>query len=44
MGPGEVMIFSPPDEAARSANANVRNDELLPGMNYNATDSGIFFD
>ena len=44
MGPGEVMIFSPPGEAARSSNANVRNDELLPGMNYNATDSGIFFD
>ena len=20
------------------------NDELLPGLNYNATDSGIFFD
>ena len=44
MGPGEVMIFSPPNEGARSPNANVRNDELLPGMNYNATDSGIFFD
>ena len=44
MGPGEVMIFSPPGEAARSGNANVRNDELLPGMNYNATDSGVFFD
>ena len=44
MGPGEVMIFSPPNEAARSANANARNDELLPGMNYNAIDSGIFFD
>ena len=44
MGPGEVMIFSPPNEGARSTNANVRNDELLPGMNYNATDSGIFFD
>ena len=44
MEPGEVMIFSPPNEGARSTNANVRNDELLPGMNYNATDSGIFFD
>jgi len=44
MEPGEVMIFSPPSEGARSTTANVRNDELLPGMNYNATDSGIFFD
>ncbi len=44
MGPGEVMIFSPPNAGARSTTANVRNDELLPGMNYNATDSGIFFD
>ena len=37
------MIYSPPNEAARSANANVLNDELLPGLNYNNTDSGIFF-
>jgi hypothetical protein len=44
MGPGEVMIFSPPNEGARSGSANVRNDELLPGMNYDATTSGIFFD
>ena len=44
MRPGEVMIFSPPNGADRSGNANVRNDELKLGMNYNATDSGIFFD
>ena len=43
MAPGEVMVYSPPNEAARSPNANVLNDELLPGLNYNATDSGIFF-
>jgi hypothetical protein len=42
MGPGEVMIFSPPDTADRSANANEYNDELLPGMNYTTT-SGIEF-
>ena len=44
MAPGEVMIYSPPNEAARSSNATVLNDELLPGLNYNVTDSGIFFD
>ena len=43
MEPGEVMIYSPPNEGARSSNANVLNDELLTGLNYNATDSGIFF-
>ena len=42
MEPGEVMIFSPPDTAARSGNANEFNDELLPGMNYTTT-SGIEF-
>jgi Tfp pilus assembly protein PilV len=42
MAPGEVMIFSPPDTAARSSNANELNDELLPGMNYTNT-SGIEF-
>ena len=42
-GAGEVMIYSPPNEGSRSANANVLNDELLPGLNYNNTDSGIFF-
>jgi hypothetical protein len=42
MEPGEVMIFSPPDTAARSGNANELNDELLPGMNYTST-SGIEF-
>ena len=44
MTPGEVMIFSPPNENGRSSDANVMNDELLPGMNYDATTSGIFFD
>lgn len=44
MAPGEVMIYSPPNESERSDDANVLNDELLPGMNYNATSSGIFFD
>ena len=44
MEPGEVMIYSPPNEGSRSSNANVLHDELLPGINYNATDSGIFFD
>ena len=43
MAPGEVMIFSPPDAAVRSSNANELNDELLPGMNYTTT-SGIVFD
>ena len=43
MAPGEVMIFSPPDAAVRSPNANELNDELLPGMNYTTT-SGIVFD
>ncbi|MDG1302429.1 MAG: hypothetical protein P8R37_12670, partial [Opitutae bacterium] len=43
MNPGEVQIYSPPNESDRSANANVLNDELRPGMNYNVTDSGIFF-
>ncbi|MGB2561195.1 MAG: hypothetical protein ACPIG6_11420, partial [Akkermansiaceae bacterium] len=44
MEPGEVKIYSPPNEAARSSNANVLNDELVPGLNYDATTSGIFFD
>jgi len=44
MNPGEVQIYSPPNESDRSANANVLNDELKLGMNYNVTDSGIFFD
>jgi hypothetical protein len=44
MGPGEVLIYSPPNESDRSSTANVLNDELKFGMNYNATDSGIFFD
>jgi Tfp pilus assembly protein PilX len=47
MEPGEVKIYSPPNETGetrRSANANVLQDELLPGLNYNNTDSGIFFD
>jgi Tfp pilus assembly protein PilX len=47
MNPGEVLIYSPPKEDGpdqRSSNANVKNDELLPGMNYDVTESGIFFD
>jgi hypothetical protein len=44
MTPGEVKIFSSPDEALGSGNDNVLYSELEPGMNYNATDSGIFFD
>ena len=44
MNPGEVQIYSPPKESDRSSDANVLNDELYPGMNYDATDSGIFFD
>ena len=44
MNPGEVQIYSPPNETDRSNTANVLNDELKPGMNYNVTDSGIFFD
>jgi len=44
MQPGEVLIYSPPNETDRSTTANVLNDELKPGMNYNATDSGIFFE
>ena len=44
MKPGEVLIYSPPKEADRSSDANVMNDELLLGMNYDATTSGIFFD
>ena len=47
MAPGEVLIYSPPKEDGpdqRSGNANVKNDELLPGMNYDVTESGIFFD
>ncbi len=44
MNPGEVQIYSPPNETGRSGTANVLNDELIPGINYNATDSGIFFD
>lgn len=44
MDPGEVQIYSPPNETDRSATANVLNDELMPGMNYDASTSGIFFD
>ena len=44
MNPGEVQIYSPPNKNDRSNTANVLNDELKPGMNYNVTDSGIFFD
>jgi hypothetical protein len=44
MEPGEVQIYSPPNETDRSSTANVLNDELMLGMNYNATNSGIFFD
>ena len=44
MKPGEVQIYSPPNETDRSNTANVLNDELMPGMNYDATTSGIFFD
>ena len=43
LAPGEVMIYSPPNEGLRGANANVLNDELLTGLRYNNTDSGIFF-
>ena len=44
MKPGEVMIYSPPNEALRnSETANVLHDELKTGLNYNVTDSGIFF-
>jgi len=43
MEAGEVMIYSPPKEADRSGDANVLNDELLPGLNYDANTSGIFF-
>ena len=43
MEPGEVMIYSPPSDAVRGSNANVLHDELNQGINYNATDSGIFF-
>jgi len=44
MSPGEVLIYSPPKEAERSSDANVLNDELVPGMNYDPSTSGIFFD
>ena len=44
MNPGEVQIYSPPNETDRSGAANVLNDELMPGMNYDASESGIFFD
>ena len=43
MAPGEVLIYSPPDEGDRSSDANIFNDELRPGISYNATDSGIVF-
>jgi hypothetical protein len=45
MQAGEVLIYSPPKEADReSLSANVLNDALVPGMNFDATTSGIFFD
>ena len=44
MQAGEVLIYSPPNENDRSARANVLNDELKLGMNYDVTTSGIFFD
>ena len=44
MAPGEVLIYSPPDESVRSSNANVLNDELVLGLNFDAYTSGIFFD
>ena len=44
MGPGEVMIYSPDATRRDDNNANELHDELFPGMNYNATTSGIFFD
>ena len=43
MEPGEVLVYSPPRESARSADANVTNDELKLGINYGAISSGIFF-
>ena len=45
MEPGEVLIYSPPKEVDRGSNANVLNDELVKGLNYQAdTGSGIFFE
>jgi hypothetical protein len=45
MQAGEVLIYSPPQESIRgSLNANVLYDALVPGMNFDATTSGIFFD
>jgi len=45
MQAGEVLIYSPPQESDRgSLNANVLYDALVPGMNFDATTSGIFFD
>ena len=45
MQAGEVLIYSPPQESSRgSLDANVLNDALVPGMNFDATTSGIFFD
>ena len=44
MEPGEVLLYSPPNQGDRSGNANVLNDELVKGLNYKAdTSSGIFF-
>lgn len=44
MGPGEVLIYSPPNEANRGGDANVLNDELVKGLNYKAdASSGIYF-
>jgi hypothetical protein len=44
MGPGEVMIYSPDAAQRDNGKANELHDELFPGMNYNATTSGIIFD
>ena len=44
LGPGEIMIYSPPSTSDRSSSANVLNDELALGINYDAEDSGIEFD
>ncbi|MDG1301171.1 MAG: hypothetical protein P8R37_06240, partial [Opitutae bacterium] len=44
MNAGEVLFYSPPKEALRGSDANVLNDELVPGMNYDVLESGIFFD
>ncbi len=46
MDPGEVMFYSPTNDKDRNNDdpANTLHDDLTPGLNYNATDSGIFFD